>query len=189
LSYSRPPDLPAVPGLDHRFRLLPGWKLPTPARLNEPWRSESPGQDLSPALNMTALAFDNSQGVSASPPLEMYRIECRDYSERIMRSGLLRQASVELGEHLSMQPSSTERPHGGWLVRPLSRVGSSVYRVRSPIDLHLAVTVSPRRFGAERRDDAVDEINSSRASDAQQRADNSVLFTGRKQIVGEMSCH
>ena len=25
-----------VPGLDHRFRLLPGWKLPTPARLNEP---------------------------------------------------------------------------------------------------------------------------------------------------------
>jgi hypothetical protein len=35
LSYSRPPDLPAVPGVDHRFRLLPGWKLPTPARLNE----------------------------------------------------------------------------------------------------------------------------------------------------------
>ena len=114
--------------------------------------------------------FDYSQGVSASPPLEMYRIECRDYSERIMRSGLLRQASVELGEHLSMRPSSTERSHGGWLVRPLSRVGSSVYRVRSPIDLRLAVTVPPRRFGAERRDDAVDEINSSRASDAQQRA-------------------
>jgi hypothetical protein len=42
--------------------------------------------------------------------------------------------------------------------------------VRSPIDLRLAVTVPPRRFGAERRDDAVDEINSSRASDAQQRA-------------------
>ena len=36
LSYSRPSDLPMVPGLDHRFRLLPGWKLPTPARLNEP---------------------------------------------------------------------------------------------------------------------------------------------------------
>ena len=34
----------------------------------------------------------------------------------------------------------------------------------------LAVTVSPRRFGAERRDDAVDEINSSRASDARRRA-------------------
>lgn len=65
--------------------------------------------------------------------------------------------------------SSTERSRGGWLVRPLSRVGSSVYRVRSPIDLRLAVTIPPRRFGAERRDDAVDEINSNRASDAQQR--------------------
>ena len=93
-----------------------------------------------------------------------------------MRSGLLRQASVELGEHLSMQPSSTERSRGGWLVRPLSRVGSSVYRVRSPIDLRLAVTVPPRRFGAERRDDAVDEINSSRASDARQRADNRTVI-------------
>ena len=89
-----------------------------------------------------------------------------------MRSGLLRQASVELGEHLSMQPSSTERPRGGWLVRPLSRAGSSVYRARSPIDIRLAVTVPPRRFGAERRDDAVDEINSSRASDTRRRADN-----------------
>ena len=54
---------------------------------------------------MTALAFDNSQGVSASPPPEMYRIECRDYSERIMRSGLLRQASVELDEHVSVHPA------------------------------------------------------------------------------------
>ena len=98
-----------------------------------------------------------------------------------MRSGLLRQASVELGEHLSMQPSSTERSRSGWLVRPLSRVGSSVYRVRSPIDLRLAVTVRPRRFGAERRDDAVDEINSSRASDAQQRADNSAPSLNCKQ--------
>jgi hypothetical protein len=77
--------------------------------------------------------------------------------------------------------SSTERPHGGWLIRPLSRVGSSVYRVRSPIDLRLAVTVPPRRFGAERRDDAVDEINSSRASDAQQRADNSAPSSDCKQ--------
>ena len=54
---------------------------------------------------MTALAMDNSQGVSASPLFEMYRIECRDYSERIMRSGLLRQASVELDEHVSVHPA------------------------------------------------------------------------------------
>ena len=159
-----------------------GSPVPPVAKLEAPHASqvertdrlEPPWTGFAPALNMTALALDNSQGVSASPPLEMYRIECRDYSERIMRSGLLRQASVELGEHLSMQPSSTERSHGGWLIRPLSRVGSSVYRVRSPIDLRLAVTVPPRRFGAERRDDAVDEINSSRASDTQQRVHHSV---------------
>jgi hypothetical protein len=87
-----------------------------------------------------------------------------------MRSGLLRQASVELGEHLSIQPSSTERPRARWLIRPLSLVGNSVYRVRSAIDLGLPVTVPPPRYGAERLDEAVDEINSSRASDAQQRA-------------------
>ena len=132
-------------------------------------------------MNMTALAFDYSQGMSASPLFEMYRIECRDYSERFMRSGLLRQASVELGEHLSMRPSSTERSRGGWLVRPLSRVGSSVYRMRSLIDLRLAVTVPPRRFGAERRDDAVDETNSSRASDTQQRAHHNVPVRDRNR--------
>jgi hypothetical protein len=49
--------------------------------------------------------LDNSQGVSASPPPEMYRIECRDYSDRFMRSGLLRQASVELDEHVSVHPA------------------------------------------------------------------------------------
>ena len=90
-----------MPGLDHRFRLLPGWKLPTPARLNEPNGSNPLDRILHLLRNMTALAVDISQGVSASPLLEMYRIECRDYSERIHASGLLRQASVELDEHVS----------------------------------------------------------------------------------------
>lgn len=55
--------------------------------------------------------------------------------------------------------------------------------MRSLINLRLAVTVPPRRFGAERRNDAVDEINSSRASDAQQRADNSAVSANCKQKV------
>jgi len=68
LSYSRLPDLPAVPGLDHRFRLLPSWKLPTPARLNEPEGSNPLGQDLSPALNMTALAIEQQPGIVRIAP-------------------------------------------------------------------------------------------------------------------------
>ena len=54
---------------------------------------------------MTPLAFYSSQGMSASPLFEMYRIECRDYSKRIMRCGLLRQASVELDKHVSVHPA------------------------------------------------------------------------------------
>ncbi len=94
-----------MPGLDDRFRLLPGWKLPTPARLYEPRGSESPGQDYAPALKHDGPGFYSSQGMSASPLFEMYRIECRDYSKRIMRCGLLRQASVELDKHVSVHPA------------------------------------------------------------------------------------
>src|SRR5581483_4686096 len=48
-----------------------------------------------------------------------YRIERSDYSSATQgHYGLLERASVELGEHLSMRPSSTARARGGWLGPP-----------------------------------------------------------------------
>ena len=78
---------------------------------------------------MTALAFDSSQGMSASPLFEMYRIECRDYSERMKRIRITRQASVE-GRARLRASSSTEQPRGGWLIRPLSRAGKAQFTGR-----------------------------------------------------------
>ena len=57
----------------------------------------------------------------AQPPVK-HRIETPDYSvsnrlaymaSRFL-TGLLGEASVELGEQLSLQPSSTSQPHDEW---------------------------------------------------------------------------
>ena len=54
---------------------------------------------------MTALAFDSSQGMSASPLFEMYRIECRDCASMQRIEELLRQASVDPDKPLSWHPA------------------------------------------------------------------------------------
>src|SRR5882724_2550544 len=95
---------------------------------------------------MTALAFYSSQGMSASPLFEMYRIECRDYSERMKHIRIAPTSLRRAGRARLRASSSTEQPRGGLLIRPLSRVGSSVYRVRSLIDIRLAITARPGEF-------------------------------------------
>src|ERR1022692_2100486 len=79
---------------------------------------------------MTALAFYSSQGVSASPLFEMYRIECRDYSERIKRIRITPTSLRRAGRARLRASSSTEQPRGGWLVRPLSRAGKAQFTGR-----------------------------------------------------------
>ena len=77
---------------------------------------------------MTALDKNITQGMSASPSLEMRSIGSNvgitlfyrgfSFTTRACPGveGLLRQASVELDKHLSMQSSSTGRSHDGWLM-------------------------------------------------------------------------
>lgn len=78
---------------------------------------------------MTALSESNSRSRSfriahehgSQPPVK-HRIETPDYSVSIrladrasqMLTGLLGEASVELGEQLSLQPSSTSQPRDEW---------------------------------------------------------------------------
>jgi len=64
---------------------------------------------------MTALAFYSSQGMSASPLFEMYRIECRDYSERMKRIRITPTSLRRAGRARLRASSSTEQPRGGWL--------------------------------------------------------------------------
>jgi hypothetical protein len=79
---------------------------------------------------MTALAFYSSQGMSASPLFEMYRIECRDYSERMKRVRITPTSLRRAGRARLRASSSTEQPRGGWLIRPLSRAGKAQFTGR-----------------------------------------------------------
>src|SRR4051812_32703723 len=110
----------------------------------------------------------------------MYRIECWDCTERMERIRVTPASIRSTGRACLRASSSTERSRDGWLVRPLSRVG------RFGLPGEIADRPTPcshrfaRRFGAERGDEAVDEINSSRASDARHRADNSAVSADKQ---------
>jgi len=115
-----------------------GSPVPPVARLEAPHASqvkrterlESPGQDFSPALKHDGPGFYSSQGMSASPLFEMYRIECRDYSERMKRVRITPTSLRRTGRARLRASSSTEQPRGGWLIRPLSRAGKAQFTGR-----------------------------------------------------------
>lgn len=101
-----------------RKRLSPSRLLPTPARVERTFRSEPHGRiwkhfASAPSLNMTTLIGNNIKDFPHRPR-SGENVALSDRTLRLLVShtraeGLLERASVELGEHLSMQPSSTAR--------------------------------------------------------------------------------
>lgn len=75
------------------------------------------------------------KGVSLSPRAfaGSHRIERPDYFSRWSRERLLGRASTNPDEPLSRHPASLGSTSRGWLVRTLSRLVKSVYRVTSPV--------------------------------------------------------